>query len=454
MSTHRYWRLSGLSARGAESPLTLSELQLRDSATLLTAGLAPVATLEPNSGTLAALTDGSTSGLVSWAAKRLPSLRLTWDFGSAVEATDIQVGSGVQQDEFLLSALLDCSDDGNVWVTTLSYFAVRWPGANALTASAPPSPLWDKKLVPNGCTVSGDGKLAYVSLQGTVRGATYCSTGKRQFEVTFNAPAGASGPDGINYLALGVGIQEPAAGGLGHVSGTFAIISDSAAMMAGTSVPYGNFASGEVIGVVVDFSVGSLTFYKNGVSMGVASATGLLGLSVSPRVSDRAGWDGRNVSASIEPQAFAYPVAGAAPWVEPSTVLLEALPLGRVTVTDGARVAFTGAQNPVPNLAPCVTDTLTQGNWLDPGNGRVAATVKLKSDPANKPLRRRVRLVRESDGMVVRETWSDSLTGAYAFEGLRTDYVYSVISYDHLHDKRAEIADGLTLENGGVELMP
>ncbi|WP_315127197.1 hypothetical protein [Comamonas antarctica] len=80
------------------------------------------------------------------------------------------------------------------------------------------------------------------------------------------------------------------------------------------------------------------------------------------------------------------------------------------------------------------------------GRGRIFGTVKEKGTPVNVPLRRRVRLVRESDNALVRETWSNAATGEYSFTGIAERYTYSVISYDHLANYRAVISDRLTPE--------
>ncbi len=82
------------------------------------------------------------------------------------------------------------------------------------------------------------------------------------------------------------------------------------------------------------------------------------------------------------------------------------------------------------------------------GNGRVSGTTKVKGSP-NVAVRRRVRLLRERDGMMIRETWSDPVTGAYSFDYINENYQYTVISYDHDHNHRAVIADNLT-----PEMMP
>ena len=45
-------------------------------------------------------------------------------------------------------------------------------------------------------------------------------------------------------------------------------------------------------------------------------------------------------------------------------------------------------------------------------------TVKESTPPANTPLRRKVQLIDESTRLLVRETWSDALTGAYDFQSV------------------------------------
>ena len=78
------------------------------------------------------------------------------------------------------------------------------------------------------------------------------------------------------------------------------------------------------------------------------------------------------------------------------------------------------------------------------GQGRIPGTVKKDADPADLPLRRRVRLIREIDGRVIRETWSDAATGEYLFTGVSEHETYTVISYDHAHEYRAVVADNIT----------
>lgn len=82
------------------------------------------------------------------------------------------------------------------------------------------------------------------------------------------------------------------------------------------------------------------------------------------------------------------------------------------------------------------------------GRGLVTNTVKVKGTP-NAPAHRKVWLMRERDGVVIRETWSDPVTGVYAFPWVDERERYTVIGFDYEHNFRAVIADNLT-----PELMP
>lgn len=77
------------------------------------------------------------------------------------------------------------------------------------------------------------------------------------------------------------------------------------------------------------------------------------------------------------------------------------------------------------------------------GAGRVTGTVKTKGTP-DYAVHRRVRLINERDGAVVRETWSDPVTGVYAFDYVDPAPTYTVLAYDHTHAFRAVVADNLT----------
>jgi hypothetical protein len=57
-------------------------------------------------------------------------------------------------------------------------------------------------------------------------------------------------------------------------------------------------------------------------------------------------------------------------------------------------------------------------------------TTKVVGTPSDTPVRRRVRLHDQPSGRLLREAWSDAVTGAYQFTGLRSGVFY-VTSFDH-----------------------
>lgn len=79
------------------------------------------------------------------------------------------------------------------------------------------------------------------------------------------------------------------------------------------------------------------------------------------------------------------------------------------------------------------------------GKGRITGTVKEAGTP-NHAVRRRVRLHRMIDGMLVREVWSDPVTGAYEFNNIDPAYKFYVVSHDHILNYNAVIKDNLTPE--------
>lgn len=121
----------------------------------------------------------------------------------------------------------------------------------------------------------------------------------------------------------------------------------------------------------------------------------------------------------------------------------------------GVTVDTTSVLNPSLNFATAPVAAAIAGKQHAPirqardmehsGLGTISGTVAIDSTP-DIPVRRLVRLVRDRDGLVVRETYSDATTGAYSFPEINQNVRYSAIAYDAYHDRRAVIADNLTPE--------
>ena len=76
---------------------------------------------------------------------------------------------------------------------------------------------------------------------------------------------------------------------------------------------------------------------------------------------------------------------------------------------------------------------------VDGGTGTISGTVYIHGTP-DIPTARRVRLYDLTRGRLVRETWSEALTGAYSFPRLRAG-LYTVVSYDHTGTYNAVVKD-------------
>lgn len=75
------------------------------------------------------------------------------------------------------------------------------------------------------------------------------------------------------------------------------------------------------------------------------------------------------------------------------------------------------------------------------GNGMITGTVK---NTPNTPVYRRVQLIHDATKSIIRETWSDAITGIYTFTNIDRNSTYTVLSYDHTGAYRAVIADQQT----------
>lgn len=130
----------------------------------------------------------------------------------------------------------------------------------------------------------------------------------------------------------------------------------------------------------------------------------------------------------------------------PSTVPFEFVEFGAAARSiEAARQLPIGTIPAVPGALAIDPKPLRRDAYFT-GDGQIVGTVKQKSTPANTPLRRKVLLLDETTNIVMRETWSDAVTGAYAFSHIDRFRRYSVITFDYTNNYRAVIADNLLAE--------
>ena len=448
MAAHRFWRMSGIEAYGFAG-LELTELHLLAGSVRVDAPALLMASIAPASGALVNLKDDDLGTGAAWNASAIRSLALSWDFGAggSADVTDIRLAGNTAQ-KFLLLAVIDWSDDGVTWARYDVFSGIVWPGAEAKTSSSPAG-RWALGTVDTA--IDGTGMVASVTAAGgsrSVRSSSFKSEGVRQFEavVLANSNAGASVVIGVVTDAANLAIN------LGMQANAWAYRGDARAYSeSSATVAYGaSFTVGDVIGCVVNFAAGTLTFYKNGVSQGAVSGVSMAGRILAPAM----GSHGQPVSVQLRTRGFAYPVAGADPWEPRDLVNRSALvragnagPMRVPTSMSFSRPYGLMRVQPIHRGRP---DFLT--GVLGQGIGRVRGVTLDYASPTNKPYRCRVRLVREADGLVVREVWSNA-DGTYDFRYVDELQSYTLLAYYLDHGKRAEVSDGLTLANGKVELM-
>jgi SPRY domain len=441
MAAHRYWRAVGLEAYGT-GDLELSCFHLLDVAGVRVDAAATITSSSaPTTGALANLQDDDLSTAARWSAQSVARLTLNWDFGGSPVSVVDTLLAGDSEVSFLLITKIQYSDDASAWVDSVIFAGITWPGVGAKTSSVNPTNTWSKYDRGTNSTISDDQLTLGTWSSTSGRGLVAKSTGKCQFEVTL-VTLSTNADFGIGVATAAANINTYP----GAVGGSFGYNRNGQKDLAGVPAAFGaTFTSGDVIGVVVDFDVGSLTFYKNGVSQGVASATGMLGLTLLPIAGMSSG--GTLISYStLKGMNLAYPVTGVSEWSSPPQIKRNPVQ-GRVAAFDSVPV---GTSVPIIygsiKVLEMVNNTVQSGaikdyttGVLGTGRGRVQGTIK---ETPSSSVYRKVRLIRENDGLLIREMWSDPATGVYDFKFVDELQKFTVLSYDHTGAFRAVVADG------------
>lgn len=109
----------------------------------------------------------------------------------------------------------------------------------------------------------------------------------------------------------------------------------------------------------------------------------------------------------------------------------------------GGREISSNIARPLRVRTAAQLDYVLGGNGLGRVRGR---TVERENKNSPKvPVSRRVRLYRDRDGSLIRETWSNA-QGDYEFARVDSTTAYTVLSYDHEGDFGAVLADRVTPE--------
>jgi hypothetical protein len=196
-----------------------------------------------------------------------------------------------------------------------------------------------------GSTIS-NGNLTVVTATangGIVMGTIGMSSGKWYWEVTLSS--GTSSEIGINNSndSLSTSYLEERPFGYSYLNGGLKYNNSTGSSYGAT------YTTGDTIGVAFDADAGSLTFYKNGTSQGVAY-TSLTNTPYSPAISDSSGGAGSTFNINFGQRPFTYtPPTG---FVRLNTYNLPDSTIKKGnTVMDATLYTGTGASLSVTNAA-------------------------------------------------------------------------------------------------------
>lgn len=487
MPAARYWRAIGLQSYGG-GPLELSAFHLYLSGARVDAAATLTSTAAPSTGALSSLQDVDPSTACRWLDVSMPGFALSWDFGvgNTQNVDAVRLGSGALQTEYLEQVMLQYSTDGVSWQgdgVVLGRF--DWPGANTLSPApvAGDANFGSVQLLlhmdganggtsfpdssANARTITAFGSAQTSTAQSKFGGASgYFNGGSHlvcpysdafnfagsEWCVEFFVRWAGGSADVVSRRAGGiVAAWEVKINGSGNIYvlignsnlSTWAFVHTFSGVAVtqnvwqhvavcgsgGTIRAYveGVAASNPISGTVV--SVGTQDLY-----IGRGGDSFLTGYLDDLRITKGAA----RYTANFSPPASAFPDQGGSSF----------LPLIlRPNVLQEARIVSGGAAGPAGTVlgSPTVVRDLQDFGLYRIPNPR---WVKEKALPANIPLRRRVQLYNQRDRRLVRETWSDAVTGDYAFDYIRggDGSTYFVVGFDHTGQYRGVIADNLTPE--------
>ena len=498
MAIKRYWRLTGFCTQD-NGPLELSEARVYEADTLADASATLSATTPPLSGDLSDLRDGLSTVVVSWAyaSYSQPGFALVWDFGvgGGVDVACIQLGSGGSIGTYPLDLVVQSSTNGVNWITYETVVAVQYPGPLAMSTAPSVTEDGDNNFNKvslllhcegvDGSTVITDSSNSPKTI--TTTGNARLRTANSKFGASacyfdgsgdyLSLPNRSAFTFGADDFTIEMWFYQEATGAIKQLIGchstsggnsvaAFLMLSnasklDFAIFSGGSMLSVTNpsthtlnawhhvaavridtalklFVDGVLVATTV---IGSVTVNAGsyGLALGAIMSTGTpdpggyyyQGYIDDVRVTKGVG----RYSSSFTPPASAFP----------NTSGLVVIPF----VFPAPHRADTIGYLPDVYTAPGAQPTVVQGHlrehtFFDAHNGgvgNVVGTVKEKNTPTNTPLHRRVLLVDEASRITIRETWSDPITGAFEFRGVKQGVKYSTISYDHLHNYRAVIAD-------------
>ena len=431
MAAARYWRLVGIETY-AGGDLELSELQWFDNSGRVDASATVTCSHGPVAGSLAALNDENPSTVCRFAAGDLHAAGfwIRWDLGSARDVTRLRVAAPVVA-AGLLRCVLQQSDDGLNWLNAVQIADIAPTPGGGLSDYI----IWRRFAA----SLNRDDLGVNMSLSGDVITGLYNGISARGYE--------ASGPScqfevsaiSHSYVMIGVGTSAASLyESPGKNSASWGIwLVDGSISNGGSHIPTGGAINPtSVVGVVVEFA--NLKIYVNGILRN-SLYTGLPA-DVKPMISlhgTNGTWSAR-VNLGATP--FIHPIVGASAWAGDEAGLVAP----RVATCEIKRAIAASAPLDA-HAVPAPSSALLARDVEFGGSGTVYGTTKTKGTP-NLPTKARVVLLHQRSKLPVRETWSDPVTGAFAFTGIDTNQQFLTLAEDAAGNFLPVAANRLTPE--------
>lgn len=446
MPAARFWRALQMVPCDGGAGIELSEFQLLAG----TARVDLLATLSASNGAdVAALADGLASAAVILPADTV----LTWDFGDAPQdVTDIRLGAGARPQHFPFSLQLQWSVDGAAWTTLYdgAFHALAWPGPWSLTASVARSAKliagsfyrdWQTGSMTGQTLYSAGSASMTVGLGGLLLTSPFDTDSKVRFadmpsqrdvDITLivarpvNANVGVvirtsnwSESDGSYAYLVGLWTDSVFLARGGNGTGSPGVILASASVSLPEQIVMRVVAVGSAFRVYVNdvlvISATDTTF----------AAPGEAGLrAYCPSVA------GCFLALKMRP-------------IETRSLIAVSAVSSRTRIAT-AKVAAAAATPPAFRLMASPVRMARDAEFG--GTGRIFGTTKTKASPSNLPTKARVVLLHQRSKVLVRATWSDPVTGAFAFDGLDVQQEFIALAEDAAGNFRAVAAQRLAPE--------
>lgn len=437
----RYYRFVGFDTK-AHADLVLTELQLWAGGSRADLSATITSSTAPSSGDLSDLSDGLLVDEVVWLRSQYSksSFYIQVDLGSDEAIDEFKFGAGSDELEFVRNVTILESQDGVEWDQYNVAQGIVFPGYNTMQSIDGFPTTWNPVDKGTSVVLSTDRLTATApQVNGIVRSTDGKSSGKWYFEIV--NPINNSPVVGV-ATPLATLSDFPGVDVYGWVYWGFSVKKIHNGVQENYGVSWA--LNSDVIGVAVNIDDGEIEFFRNNVSMGVAytGITGRLHAAMSGYSSVVSTGRARFAAAD---QTYSPPV-GYSPWSEkvPSDITWREAP----DLNSRCETAFSVYSEDEPYVITSrVEKEYRVRNLEHDGDGFIEGTTKVDGTP-DFAVSRRVRLFREQDGLLIRETFSD-VWGDYRFEYIKRGIRYTVVTYDHTDNFRAVIADKII-----PEIMP